>query len=340
MSGLPRELEKVAVFRALHLGDLMCAIPAMRAMKNAYPHVEITLIGLPSTAAIAQRYSRYIDGFTSFPGIPGLPEQDFDANAFAYFLQRERDSNYDLVLQMHGNGSVTNPLICMLGAECVAGFYQEGAFCPDSQNFMPYPEDLPEIQRHLSLMKFLGIEANGAALEFPIFNEDLRAFEQLRREYGIKNDYVCVHPGARDIRRWWAPRKFAQVADVLAGKGYDVVFTGTDAEYEAVERVRGNMREKSINLAGRTSLGVLGALVHNSRLVVSNDTGVSHVAAALGTPSVVIFLASDPTRWAPLNRALHQVVLPEEADDVDGVVCHAERALKLPRHEQTMKFAL
>ena len=68
------------------------------------------------------------------------------------------------------------------------------------------------------------------------------------------------------------------------------------------------MREPALDLAGPTTLGALGAVVARARLVVCNDTGISHIAAATSTPSVVIACGSDPRRWAPLNRELHRVL--------------------------------
>lgn len=322
------EIRKIAVFRALNLGDLLCVIPAIRALRARFPHAHITLIGLPWMAEFAVRFRKYFDGFASFPGVPGLPEQPIDLDAFTAFLHRERCADYDLVLQMHGNGSVTNPVVAMFGARLLAGYYQPGEYCPDPSTFMPYPEGKPEIERHLALTDFLGIPRRGSGLEFPVAPAELQQFTELRKAQGFSNQsYVCIHPGARDMRRWWAPRKFASVADSLARKGHAIVFTGTKEEYDAVDRVRAEMTEVSLNLAGKTELGVLGALIGQARLLVSNDTGVSHLAAAMGTPSVVIFLASDPARWAPLDRELHRVVMPHESENVDYVLFNAERAL-------------
>lgn len=329
MKKFPAEtIHRIAIFRALNLGDVLCAIPAIRALRASYPEAHINLVGLPWMADFAKRFSHYFDGFVSFPGIAGLPEQPIDLDAFTHFLHRERAANYDLVLQMHGKGSVTNPVVAMFANRHVAGYYEPGEYCPATDTFMPYPEGLPEIERHIALMKFLGIPAQGRALEFPVSPVELAEAETLLAEQGVRDDaYICIHPGARDIRRWWAPRKFAQVADALAEKGYTIVFTGTSQEYEAVEHVREKMSGHSINLAGKTELGVLGALISRASLLVSNDTGVSHVAAATGTRSVVIFLASDPDRWAPLNRDLHHVVTPNESENVGGVLIYAERAL-------------
>lgn len=328
---LPRDLKRIAVFRALNLGDLLCVIPAIRALRASYPAADITLIGLPLMADFARRFEHYFNSFTSFPGITGLPEQIPDRRRLREFFIREREAEYDLVLQMHGSGRVTNRLVSQLDAKHVGGYFRPGEFCPDPSTFMPYPAGIAEPRRHIRLMNFLGMPSRGEYLEFPILDSEWAALETLARDKGIDLDnYVCVHPGARDIRRWWAPEKFAQVADVLAARGSTVVFTGTVGERSAVEKVRQRMTETSINLAGQTELGVLAALVGRARLLVSNDTGVSHLAAATATPSVVIFLASDPVRWAPLDKVRHQVVLPQHSRDVANVVRQVDLALELP----------
>jgi ADP-heptose:LPS heptosyltransferase len=68
------------------------------------------------------------------------------------------------------------------------------------------------------------------------------------------------------------------------------------------------MQERPVDLAGRTSLGALAALYADARLLICNDTGVAHLATAVGLPSVVIFATSDTTRWGPLDRDRHRVV--------------------------------
>ena len=140
--------------------------------------------------------------------------------------------------------------------------------------------------------------------------------------------YCCVHSGARDTKRWWEPEKFARVADLLVEKGYDVVLTGTEIEAETVRKVQEKMLRPAINLVGKTDLGSLAVLIKNSRMLFSNDTGVSHVASALGVPSAIIFLASDPKRWAPLNRELHQVIMPQESVNIEFVITKVEEVLR------------
>ena len=108
--------------------------------------------------------------------------------------------------------------------------------------------------------------------------------------------------------RRWADERFAHVARELARSGYRVAVTGTPDEAAVCARVAGGAGSNSVDLCGQTSLGVLGALLSMSRLLVCNDTGVSHVAAALGVPSVVASCGADATRFAPADSARHRVL--------------------------------
>ncbi len=91
----PASIQKVAIFRALQLGDLLNTIPAIRALRQAYPDAEITLLSLPWAGDFVQRFRRYFDRFIHFPGYPGLPEQDFDSQAFGIFLEEMLAERFD-----------------------------------------------------------------------------------------------------------------------------------------------------------------------------------------------------------------------------------------------------
>ncbi len=325
---LPTPPKKVAIFRALQIGDMLCAIPAIRAFKQAYPESQITLIGLPWAESLARRFHTYFSGFISFPGYPGLPEQAWQTDEVIPFLQQTQLQEFDLVLQMHGNGGIVNPMLSLLRTKQLAGFYEPGRYCPNPLLFTAYPEEGSEVRRMLRLMTFMGIELQGEHLEFPVFADEERAFEELRNRYGLQpKRYICIHPGARDNRRWWSSQNFARVADEIADQGYTIVLTGTDAEQETVRSVVTAMRNPVINLAGKTGLGTLAILIRQASMLLCNDTGVSHIAAAVKTPSVVIFLASDPKRWAPLDIHRHRIILPNESEHMAYVLHQVEQAL-------------
>jgi len=297
---------KIAVLRALQLGDLLCAVPAFRALDAAYPQAHITLIGLPWARAFAARFRRYIDDFLEFPGFPGMPERA--VGDLPAFFRIARQSKFDLALQMHGSGGFTNPLTVLMGARHNAGFHLPGGYRPDPERFVEWRDGEHEVQRYLRLLAHLGVPAKGSQLEFPLDASDWREFGS----FGLNDrSYAVVHPGSQLPSRRWPAERFAEVADALATDGLRIVLTGTRLESFLIGKVKRAMREPAMDLSGRTTLGGLAALIARARILVCNDTGVSHIAAAMRTPSVVIACGSDPRRWAPLNGDLHRVLYRE-----------------------------
>ncbi len=308
---LPGDIQSIALFRALQLGDWLCTIPAVRALRHALPSARITLLGLPWSQTLVTRFPHYFDDFVHFPGFPGLPEQPFAAAQTVAFLQAMQERRFDLLLQMQGNGNLTNPLLLLLGARTFAGFYRADNFRPNTDYFTPYPESGSEIHRFLHLMTFLGIPAQGDALEFPLTAADYTAYQQLALPVA-PGAYVIIHPGARAEQRRWPPSYFAQLGDWCAEAGYDVVLTGVEAERPLTAAVKAALQAPAIDTTGQLTLGTLGVLVRAARLVICNDTGISHLAAALQKPSVVVACVPDE-RWRPLNQTLHRWV-PVAAD--------------------------
>jgi ADP-heptose:LPS heptosyltransferase len=312
------KIKKIAVFRALQLGDMLCAIPAIRALRNAYPNAEITLLGLPWAKWLVERFDSYFDRFIHFPGFPGLPEQVFDPVAFAEFLPLIQREQFDLVLQMQGNGSIVNSMIELFGAKYTAGFCMEGHYAPDNNLFMSYPEHGSEIDRHIALMEFLGIPSQGNSLEFPLNATDLQQLDYLALPVE-RGRYVCIHPGSRGAWRQWPAEHFAALGDFCYEQGYKVVVTGTKDEANITGEVIAQMGYDAINATGKTSIGTVAVLINDSALLISNCTGVSHIAAALKTPSIVISMDGEPERWGPINRQLHRTINWLQSPDFDIV---------------------
>jgi ADP-heptose:LPS heptosyltransferase len=328
---LLRELSprSVVVLRALQLGDLLCAVPAFRALRAALPEAHIVLVGLPWARVFVERYPEYLDGFREFPGWPGLPERAPDVARIPAFLAEIQAERFDLALQLHGSGPFVNPLTALLGARHTAGFCLPGGYCPDPEWFLPWPDRGLEAHRLLKLMAFLGAPADDDRLEFPLRDGDfavLSAWEEAEELH--PGPYVCVHAGASVPERRWPAHRFAAAADALAARGFRVVLTGTGAEAELTRTVAHAMRHKALDLAGRTDLGAAAALIAGARLLLCNDTGVSHLAAALRTPSVVISTGDNPARWAPTDGARHRVLCRDGGVAVDDVLAEADRLLR------------
>jgi ADP-heptose:LPS heptosyltransferase len=178
---------------------------------------------------------------------------------------------------------------------------------------MRWPTSQSETRRLLSLMEHLGAPSSDDALEFPMNHTDRASLASalaatLRLSTLQGSAYVCVHPGARLPSRRWPARRFAAVADALSSRGLAVCITGTAEESAITWAVADEMRTPYVDLTGQLTLGAFAALVRDAALVVANDTGISHVAAAVSTPSVIIASGSDVERWAPHDAERHRVL--------------------------------
>ncbi len=315
---LPKDsVHKIAVFRALQLGDMLCVIPAIRCLRHAYPNSEITLLGLPWAKSFVQRFNKYFDRFIHFPGYEGLPEQVYNEHEFSKFINYMKAERFDLVLQMQGNGTIVNPLMFLFETKYVAGFYNNESHVA-SDLFIEYPNFGSEIHRHLSLMNHLGIDAKDSDLEFPINDKDVKEFSELTVPL-FEKKYICIHPGSRDVRRQWPPQYFAALADYCIEQGFTVAVTGTIEEQDITRELIKWIHHPVIDLTGKTSLGAAALLIKNAFMLISNCTGVSHIASAVKTPGIIISMDGEPERWAPLNKTIHRTIDCKEHPHFDKV---------------------
>ena len=298
------DIREIAVFRALVLGDMLTAVPTFRSVRRRFPDARITLIGLPWAREFVDRSSAYLDDFIEFPGFPGIPERDVDPAHIVRSIAELQARRFDLAIQLQGNGLDANTFVALLGARTTAGFVLPGTAPPGDGHWVEYPGHGREVHRLLRIADALGGEVDDTP-EFPLTPADEADLARTLPSPLSPRAYAVVHPGASHPRRRWSPDGFAQVADHLAESGLSVVITGSDGERDVAADVASRMHEPSLDLSGKTSLGALGVLIRDAALMLSNDTGVSHVAAGVGTPSVVLFSEADPGRWAPLDEARH-----------------------------------
>jgi hypothetical protein len=320
----PDRVSRIAVVRALPgVGDLLCTVPALRALRATHPGARVTLVGLPTAAWFVARYPDLVDDLLVVDGVPGLPELEADPGAALRFFTAAQARRFDLAVQLHGDGRASNPLTTMLGAR-----HQVTAHAPDTWqppgSTIPYPAEGPEIHRLLAVTTAAGCPPVGDAVDLPLDPVEVTAARALTGHTAARGNgaasgngasggdgYVCLHPGASRAENRWPAAGFAAVGDRLAAAGHRVVLTGTIGEQPVVAAVAQAMAAPVVDLCGCTSVGTLAAVFAGARLVVSNDTGAAHVAAAVRAPSVVVFPAhGDPDRWAPLDRDRHVIISP------------------------------
>jgi ADP-heptose:LPS heptosyltransferase len=304
-----KEPRKIAIFRALYLGDLLLAVPALRSIRARFPRAEITLIGLPWAAAFARRFSGYIDRFVEFGGYPGIDETEVEPWRTRNFLAVQRAYGYDLVIQMHGSGRTSNACALALAGRVTAGYYQDRPMKGLTLG-LPYPKDVPEVMRNLGLAQLLGCQELDPRLEFPLLPADrIEAATLLRKLPRASHPWIGLHVGSKAPARRWPAAYFACVADYFVQHfNAQIILTGSHNEEATVQTVAKHMQARPYIVVGQTSTGGLAALISELDLYISNDTGPAHIADAVDTPSVTIFGPVDPQRWAALDRARHPIV--------------------------------
>lgn len=302
------DIGRVAVFRALNLGDMLCAVPALRALRARLPRAHITLVGLDSAAPVLRRFPQYLDELAIFPGDAAFPEQPVRAAALPAFYRDMRARAFDLVLQMHGSGRRSNDIVRAMAPAQWAGFVPDAEQAVPGR-LLPWPDHLHEIHRYLALLGHIGVDAADDSLEFPLGASDEAEADAVAVGSGLALDRtVFVHPGARLASRRWPLERYARVAAALADAGWQIAITGSKDEAPLARSLKDALGPRGVDLCGRTSLGALAALLRRGRLLVCNDTGISHVAAGVHLPSVVIASGSDVARWAPLDASRHTVL--------------------------------
>ncbi|WP_433353617.1 glycosyltransferase family 9 protein [Microtetraspora malaysiensis] len=303
-------VEQIAVLRANALGDFLLALPALEAVKRAYPAARLTLLAREWHARFLCGRPGPVDDVVALPPIRGvsapsdaLSDQGAGADAAHGRLYDALRGRFDLALQMHGGGRNSNPFLRRLGARVTAGLRAPDAAPLD--RWVPYVPYQHETLRYLEVARLVGAHG-GCSLE-PRVAVTRADWAELSRAVGsLPRGVVAVHPGANDARRRWPPERFAAVADRL---GRPVVVTGTEPEREVVERVVGAMRGPAVPVVGELSIGGLAALYAACDLLIANDTGPRHLAAATGTPTVGVFLCVNLVNAGPLSRSHHRPLI-------------------------------
>lgn len=279
MSGT--DAEGVLILRALGIGDLLVAVPALRGLRGAFPGERLVLAAPKSLGELVE----LIDAVDELLPTPGLGTLDWPG-----------PPPPAVAVNLHGSGpESTKDLAATRPERLITHRHPDiaGATGPE------WVEDQHEVLRWCGLLEWHGIAADPTDLTLPVPPGPSPA-----------PGAVVIHPGAGLPPRRWPADRFAEVARALAEEGHSVVVTGSPAERELAHEVAGKagLAADSV-LAGRTELAELCALIAGAALVVCADTGAGHLATAFGTPSVVLFGPTPPQRWGPPPERPQHVAL-------------------------------
>jgi ADP-heptose:LPS heptosyltransferase len=318
--GLLDEVDKIAILAPFAVGDFVFTLPALHALRRAYPGAEMTIIGREWHRALLTSRPGPVDRVVVMPSVPGIgvPEDATPDPAADAFLGELRQYGIDIAVQMFGGGRYSNPLVSGFGARLAVGGRADDA--PPLDRWVRYAVSN---NRRLALLE---IAALVGAVPPPL-QQELAVTDADRREAAAViaacegRPLAVLQPGASDPRRCWPPASFAAVGDALAGAGAAVAVNGSGAEASLVRMVLDHMRAPALDLSGKLTLGGLCGLLEGAALMVSNDTGPLHLALAIGTPSVGIFWFTNLIDGTPLRQHLLRSALSLR---LDCPVCGAQ----------------
>jgi ADP-heptose:LPS heptosyltransferase len=322
--GIEPNIRKIAVLRANALGDFIFALPALVALRSAYPNAEIVLLARDwHQQFLAQRPSP-IDRVAVIPkgGIGNEFEVKQDPAELDAFFKAMQQECFDLAIQLHGGGRNSNPFVQQLGAKLTIGLRTPDAAALDRA--VPYFYYQSEILRYLEVVALVG--AAPVSLEPSVSVTDRDRAESWSIVPETDKPLVVLHPGASDSRRRWEPEKLAAVGEVLATKGAAIVITGTEPEQDLAGAVLAQMNTEARNTCGQLSLHGLTGLLSRASVVVSNDSGPLHSAEAVGTATVGLYWCGNLITAAPATRTLHRPAISWQLNcPVCGLdcTCHA-----------------
>jgi ADP-heptose:LPS heptosyltransferase len=269
----------VVVLRALGIGDLATAVPALRGLRAAFPDAPLALAA-PAWLGPMAELTGAVHRVIPVSGLAAAP-RGLAPPAVA--------------VNLHGHGPQSHRLLAALRPGRMLAY--RTAEYPDGPQWI---EEEHEVLRWCRLLSWYGIGAHPGdlALRVPAARSP------------VAPDVTVLHPGSKSPQRRWPAHRFAEVARRLTADGEHVVITGSPDERElalSVCRDAGLPEERV--LAGLTDVGALAAVVARARLVVCGDTGTAHLATGYGVPSVVLFGPVPPRLWGPpANRPQHRAL--------------------------------
>ena len=300
------EVRKVLLVRLRSIGDTVLATPSVFALKRFLPNVKVDILVEDWVAPLLNNHPHLDNVIVLERG--GLMKR-------ARVARELRAGNYDVVYNLHG-GTTATFLTRATGARHRVGFksYQ---YAQLHNHQAPSPlllwgqQKTHSVEQQLALLGWTGVPVTDRPrTQLGISSEANEKVKQLLAQAALTDRKIAlIHPAAAFATKQWATEHFARVAEFLSARGLAPVAIAAPNERPLLEKLCSEAAVKITTLD--PSLPEVTALAAHSELFVGNDSGIAHIAAAVGTPAVVIFGSSNIAHWRPWNSAPAEVVFEE-----------------------------
>ena len=310
------DVKSILCVRLDNMGDVLMTTPAFRALKESFPGVRLTLLTSHMGAGTA-RFIPEIDAVITFdvPWVK-LDGDGADEGAILALVERLKAEPFDaaILFTVFSQNPLPAALILyMAGIPLRLGYCRENPYglltdwLPDHE---PFAGIAHEVERQLSLVGQVGARTDNARLSLRV---PVGAGEAAIGAAGIDPamPWLVLHPGVSEQRRQYPPEGYVEAGRTLRQRGMQIVITGSASERALAERIASETG--GVSLAGKLDLDGLIGLIDRAPLLISNNTGPVHIAAAVQTPVIVLYAHTNPqhTPWMTPNRVLYFDVPPE-----------------------------
>ncbi|HSG29701.1 MAG TPA: glycosyltransferase family 9 protein [Candidatus Krumholzibacterium sp.] len=339
-------VERLLVIRQHNqMGDMLCAVPALRGLKERFPGARVSLVAAPINTDV-MRGNPYVDEVLTY----SKERQRENPLALILFIRLLRRRRFDAVIVLNTvSFSVTSMLLALasgarlrmgststpFGSDITSRYYHIELPLPSSEELAA----MHETRHNLYPLSVIGVRS-----------EDLRSVvvpdaEEEERLKALRSDidpegrgYIVVHPGAGKKQNIWPPERFARSAVLIAERhGLAVTAVRGPVDGEALELFLSEFSAAAARTGiappvtvSSPSVGLFAALMRDAAVTLCNDTGVMHIAGAAGARCVAVFGPTEPERWKPVNEEVVAVRAPDrrmDSVDVGQVVDAAERLI-------------
>ncbi len=318
------EIKKILIVRQHNqLGDMLCAVPLFRALRQKFPNAKITLVTSPVNYEVVKD-NPFIDEILNFDKVKFLKSP----SSFFKFIKGIK-AGFDIaIVPVTVSISTTSNLIAYIskaririGPASLNGKENPTAFLFNYQVELDWrnEERKHQTKRNLDIVRPFGIDTEDLSYVIPYFDED--------REFAINflsgakdfNVFIGYHPGAGKVKNRWDAGNFAEVAIKLAEKFNALtLITAGPMDDEPVERMRKQIDGKIEYLILRNEkISRIVSVIESIDLFITNDTGIMHVAGATKTPVISLFGPTNPYQWSPLNE--NKFFIWSETGDINDI---------------------
>ncbi|WP_280156243.1 glycosyltransferase family 9 protein [Piscinibacter sp. XHJ-5] len=309
----------ILAVRLDNLGDVIMTSPAIAAMKHSSPGVKVTLLGSRAGAATLGHVPALDDAIVyDAPWTKGAGSRDPLADRRLVDELSRRAFDAAVIFTVCTQSALPAALMCRMAGiplrlahsrenpyELLTHWVQDAEVCATGMRH--------EVTRQLDLVRSVGFHACDERMQFRYPAADVLSMRRKFVEAGgdLLRPYVVVHPGATAASRRYPAERFGIAAQAIVDEtGCQVVFTGGADEKPLIEAAQSRMEDPGVSLAAQLSLGELAALIAGAQVIVCNNSGPVHIAAAVGTPVAVLYALTNPqhTPWRVSSRVLNHDV--------------------------------